>query len=391
MVSDEGGDPETGSPGNAGSASSRAAARSFVDTVPGPTLVCDPASGAILAANEAAATLFGHDRTTLTLMGLTDVGDAPAAVDGTAIETVLEAIGDGEASRFRWDVTTGDRRRRRVEFRVDTAEIAGGERIVASLFDVTERTDAAEGRRSQRRVTDAIASVLPASLFQCTEQGTLARWNERLMATTGYAGEELSGRALVDLFDDEGRERIADALSVVYESGEHAIVEARLLTRSGERIPHRVTVGPVTEAGTVVGAVGVAEDRTEVSLREERLSVLTRVLRHNFRNDLNVVIGFTEQAIEAVDDEELAADLGRVVDTAERLLRLGEASRKVEQLLAERLEPEPVDLATAVDEAVAALPPDLRSIGDIAVDVPPGTTVSAIDRLPDAIGELVDN
>ncbi|OYR83501.1 histidine kinase, partial [Halorubrum sp. E3] len=145
------------------------------------------------------------------------------------------------------------------------------------------------------------------------------------------------------------------------------------------------------DGGEVVGAVGVGEDRTEASIREERLAALTRVLRHNFRNDLNVVIGFTERALESTDDPTRATELQRVVDTAERLLRVGETSRSVERLLADRPAPGPIDLADAVDEALLSLSPDLRRSADIEVDVPDGITVSAIGYLAEAIEELVDN
>jgi len=97
------------------------------------------------------------------------------------------------------------------------------------------------------------------------------------------------------------------------------------------------------------------------------------VLRHNFRNDLNVVTGFTERAIDTVDDPELASELERVVDTAERLLRVGETSRRVERLLADRPAPSRIDLDNAVDEALVSLPSELREGADIEVDVPEGS------------------
>jgi signal transduction histidine kinase len=193
------------------------------------------------------------------------------------------------------------------------------------------------------------------------------------------------------LFDDETRDAVAEALRRVYRDREPADCQATLLTRSGERIPYRLALGPVVDGGEAVGAIGVGEDRTEASIREERLAVLTRVLRHNFRNDLNVVTGFTERAIETVEDPELEMELERVVDTAERLLRVGETSRRVERLLADRPAPGLIDLAAAVDEALVTVPSELREDADIDIDVPEGITVSAIGYLAEAIAELVEN
>ena len=364
--------------------------RSFVDAVPTPTLACDPETRAIRAANAPAADLLDRDRGTLTLMGLADLGEADETVDGDPIGAAVDAARDADGvTRFGWAVS--DAPTRRLELAVRAATVGDREWLIVGLTDVTDRVAAEERLRSQLRLTDAVAAAVPAALFHCTARGTLSRWNDRLAADVGYEGEELSGTALPSLFDTESRDAGADALQSVYGGEGSAECEATLVTRSGERVPYRLSLCPVTDGAEVVGAVGVGEDRTEASLREERIAVLTRVLRHNFRNDLNVVTGFTERAIAETDDPAVAADLERVVDTAERLLRVGETSRRVERLLADRPESRPTDLATAVDEAVAMLPPALRERADVEVDVPAGITVSAVGYLAEAIAELVDN
>ncbi|MFW6316903.1 MAG: ATP-binding protein, partial [Halorubrum sp.] len=303
-----------------------------------------------------------------------------------ALDAALDADG---VTRFAWDV--GSAPTRRFELAVRAATVADREWLIVGVTDVTDRVTADERLRSQLRLVDAVAATIPAAMFECSARGTLSRWNERFAADAGYGGERLSGVALPSLFDDESRAAVTDSLRSVY--GDEATVqcEATLVTRSGERVPYRLSLGPIVDGGDVIGAVGIGEDVTEASLREERLAVLARVLRHNFRNDLNVVTGFTEHAIAEIDDPTLIEELERVVDTAERLLRVGETSRKVERLLADRPAPGPTDLATAVDEAMAALPTELRRRADIEIDVPAGITVSAVSYLAEAIAELVDN
>lgn len=372
--------------------------RAFVEAVPTATLVCDPDTLAIRAANPAAVDLLGHDRGTLTLMGLPDVGETDRTVAGEPVSEVAarashpdgSAPDDARAERFEWDVRIGDPGLR-VDAALHTARIAGGEWLVVGFSDATARVAAANERDAERRLVDALAETVPLALFRCTEEGTLSRWNDRLASDSGYEPAALSGTALTSLFDESTRDAVSEALSRVYRAAEPASCEARLLTRDGERVPYRLSIGPVTDGDRVVGAVGVGEDVTEASLREERLAVLTRVLRHNFRNDLNVVTGFTGRAIESIDDPDLTTELRRVVDTAERLLRLGETSRKVERLLSQRPSPRPVALAPAVDAALESLDPDVWDRGTVEVDVPEGLVVSAVSFLPEAITELVDN
>jgi len=373
--------------------------RAFVEAVPTATLVCDPDTLAIRAANPPAVDLLGHDRGTLTLMGLPDVGETDRTVAGEPVAEVAAEAPDAGSSvpnddartdRFEWDVRIGDPGLR-VDAALHAATIAGSEWLVVGFSDATARVAAANERDAERRLFDALAETVPLALFRCTEEGTLSRWNDRLASDSGYEPASLSGTALTSLFDEATRDAVSEALSRVYRDGEAASCEVRLLTRSGERVPYRLSIGPVTDGDRVVGAVGIGEDVTEASLREERLAVLTRVLRHNFRNDLNVVTGFTGRAIEAIDDPDLTAELRRVVDTAERLLRLGETSRKVERLLSQRPSPRPVALVPAVDAALESLDPTVRDRATVEVDVPEGLVVSAVSLLPEAITELVDN
>ena len=363
--------------------------RAFVAAIPTPALACDPEGHAIRAVNAPAAELLDRDRGTLTLMGLTDLGESETTVDGRRVAAVVDDAGAGAAA-FEWEA--GDHRgRRRLSVSVTRTTIADEQWLLVGLTDVTDRVTAEERLRSQRRLVDAMASTVPAALFQCRSDGTIARWNARLADDTGRDGEALSGTDVTALFDDETRDAVAGALSRVYRERVLGECEATLVTRSGERTPYRLVIGPIVDSGEVVGAIGVGEDLTEASIREERLAVLTRVLRHSFRNDLNVVTGFTKRAREAVGDPELVTELDRVLRTAERLLRVGETSRRVERLLADRPTPGRVNLAEAVEEAIRSLPPELREGADVEVDVPEGIAVSAIGYLAEAIAELVEN
>ena len=369
-----------------------AAVRSFVDAVPSPILVADPDTNAIRAANEPAVTLLGRSRSTLTLMGLTDVGD-PRTRDGEPVAEAFGSVaGSGASTTFEWETRTADGETRWLEVSAHVASIADRDWLVVALADATGRIRSERVARERLRTLESVATTVPTSLFQCDAGGTLTRWNDRLVSDTGYAAGELSGRALPDLFSDPSRSAVADALAEVYAGSDRVECEATLLTRSGERTPYRVTVGPVIGTdGSPVGVVGIGEDRTEASLRDERLAVLTRVLRHNFRNELNVVTGFTRQVKRDVDDPETVAQLDRVLETAGRLLHLGETSRRVERLLANQPTPGPIPLASVVSDALGSVPVELRDRADIETDVSPGLTVSAVDQLSDALAELVDN
>ncbi|MFD1569981.1 sensor histidine kinase [Halorubrum laminariae] len=396
------------------------ALRSVLSAIPTPALACDPETHTICAANSPAVVLLDRDPAALRHLRLSTLADGETASVGettvncdsveSAIDRALDADGatavtiatsaGGPAVDASGSAPLGTNdARRRIELTPRLAAIDGEEWLIVGLADITDRVRAESRLESQLRVTEAIAATLPGALFECTANGTLARWNDQFAADTGYEERELSTTELTSLFiepepngEADGTETsVTETLRRVYRDGEVVDREVTLLTRHGERVAYRLTLGPITDGDEVVGAVGIGEDVAASALREERLSVLTRVLRHNFRNDLNVVTGFTERAIEATDDPQRITELERVVATAERLLRVGETARKVERLLADRPSPQPLDLRETVVEAIASLPAELRERAEIGVDVSDGVTVSAIGYLAEALAELVDN
>lgn len=392
------------------------ALRSVLSAMPTPALACTPETHAIRAANAPAVSLLGRDPAALRLLRLPTLVDGETTVDGDPVGSAIDravdadgaatvAITTGEGNRVAGAPNTaalgaGDSgNRRQLELTPRLTTIDGDEWLIVGVTDITDRVRAESQLQSQLRVTEAIAATLPRALFECTANSTFTRWNDQFAADTGYEGRELSTTELTSLFVDSGpgdgtdtdEASVSEMLRRVYRDGEVVDREVTLLTRPGERIPYRLTLGPITNGTEVVGAIGIGKDVTVASLREERLAVLTRVLRHNFRNDLNVVTGFTERAIEATDDPQRTAELERVVSTADRLLRVGETARKVEKLLADRPNSQPLDLHDTVSEAIASLPAALRDRADISVDVPADVTVSAIGYLAEALTELVDN
>lgn len=52
-----------------------------------------------------------------------------------------------------------------------------------------------------------------------TKNGRLRRWNERVLAVSGYTDKELDGMDVTELFVEEHRERITKSIDDPYENG----------------------------------------------------------------------------------------------------------------------------------------------------------------------------
>jgi len=128
----------------------------------------------------------------------------------------------------------------------------------------------------------------------------------------------------------------------------------------------------------VLGTVVSLREVTERELRKERLAVLNRVLRHNLRNQLDVL----NAHLDALDDDHADA----AIETTSHIARMSDRARTIDQLLSESREPVPVDVVELLRDTVATYD------SPVAVEANDSPTITA-DRaaLEAAIESAVDN
>ena len=122
-------------------------------------------------------------------------------------------------------------------------------------------------------------------------------------------------------------------------------------TVDGAERTYAVTTSPLeTAGGTAVGATVVLQDITAERRREQRLAVLNRVLRHNLRNDLNVVQGYLDIATDRVEEPDLRGMLETASRTTAGVIELGEKARTIESAVGGTGDAASVPLRPLVDE-----------------------------------------
>ncbi|SHH54326.1 sensor histidine kinase [Halobaculum gomorrense] len=154
---------------------------------------------------------------------------------------------------------------------------------------------------------------------------------------------------------------------------------------------YEATTSPIGDhTGRTVGYTVSFADVTERELRRQRLEVLNRVLRHNLRNDMTVVVGNADLLTERVADEHrsLADAIAR---RGRALQRLGEKARDAEAVLADDAAPREIAVAKLCDDLVRRARESYPD-GDVAASVPDGLTVTARAAvLETVLWNLVDN
>lgn len=158
------------------------------------------------------------------------------------------------------------------------------------------------------------------------------------------------------------------------------------LLLDGRRREYAVTTSRLEDsADTHVGYTLVLQDITVERMREQRLAVLNRVLRHNLRNDLNVVHGFLDIAIEEVDDDAVRDHLRTAESKTADVMQLGEKARDIERAIESEGTPVgPIDVASVLGDIVADLR-DRYPSASIDLSAPADLTLRADELLLDRV------
>lgn len=194
--------------------------------------------------------------------------------------------------------------------------------------------------------------------------------------------------SFIDAIHPADRESVTDALSSVATEG--YAEEYRIIQPDGTvRWIYDRGVPVVDETGTVYRIVGIAQDITERKLQSQQLTILNRVLRHNIRNELNVVLGNAELIADEGSDT-ISAYANRITDSATQLHGLAEKHRR----LADRVTAPATNASVAL---VDQLHPSITKIREQFVDasvtatIPEQSEAHTIGQVEFIVYELLHN
>lgn len=203
---------------------------------------------------------------------------------------------------------------------------------------------------------------------------------------TGYPREEVQGETPIGFFDDP--DRYASATEALT-AGDAWQGDVELVARSNRRIPTRCVARRIVDEDVLLGYAFTFHDLTRRQQYEQGIRIFDRVLRHNLRNDANVVLGHLENALDQVAEDEARTAVEDALGGVERLLRRGETARTFSDVFAAG-GPDPLG-DVRIDDAVERAVSDAHASGvTIETDLD-GARVVANDTLVPAVRALVEN
>jgi PAS domain S-box-containing protein len=353
----------------------------LVENAPGAILVLE--DGEIVYANPTATSLFGPG-TDGGLQG-TPLREFVHPSDEASLVGVLENLKASGGpvtvppTRFLID---GDHH----QITITAARIAytEGTATQAVLQDVTDLQEYEEQlTKTFENSNDAILIVDPKAdeILEC---------NPKACEVLGYERSELLATAPSEIHPNE-LEQFRGFIDDVREEDGHRTEELSCRRHDGIEIPAEISGATIQFRGREC-LLAIVRDISDRKRRERRLNVLNRVLRHNLRNDMNVIKGGVTTIGERLSDPDLVDAAARIRERADDLLALGEEIRAVESTIRDSggSETPRVEAASLVLETIDDLRaeyPEAR----IETHVPDRLPVRAEESLSIAVEQVVEN
>jgi PAS domain S-box-containing protein len=235
----------------------------------------------------------------------------------------------------------------------------------AVVVDITPLREAQDALRAERRFVEEALDALQDVFYVVDADGTLRRWNEAMDV-----------------------QRVRTSIATVLDEGADTI-EATLVTKHGHACPYEFRGRRLHGGDDGPRVVGIGRDISTQKERKRQLKTLEQWLRHNIRNDVNVIRGIAENLREGrIEDAE--AGICRIETYADHLLEQADRERRIVEILTNPADPVAIDLCALVERRVAALRERFPD-ADIDLTRADSVVVAALPDLTAAVDELVEN
>ncbi|MFB6182971.1 MAG: ATP-binding protein [Haloarculaceae archaeon] len=137
-------------------------------------------------------------------------------------------------------------------------------------------------------------------------------------------------------------------------------------------------------------ADGLAARERAIREREQRLGVLNRVLRHNLRNEMSVVINYADVIASQADDATLRDAASIISRTGRELAELGHEVRRMEDAMEETDELTRTDLVVVLRNVLEDLQSEYPDV-TLTTALPRSAVVVGVPALELAVENVVEN
>jgi len=347
------------------------------------------ASGEFIYVNDSFAEMLGYDREELLGSHATvPMAEGELERGQRTVQELIESDSrESEVIDMEMETKSGVRITVSINFVVLTDESGTYNGLMGVVRDITER----KARERELERYETIVQTVTEPIYALDTEEQFVRVNDGMVEELGYDREALLGSHVSMVADEDGVRR-QEALIRELEAGDRdrASAELRLEAADGTRRQYDISMAAIRDEGTLETTVVTAHDVTELREHQRQLSVLDRVLRHNVRNKMSIVLGhasdIASQAPPAMVERATA-----IREAATELLELSDSAREFESVFADGARRTvAVDVADVVEDIVEELRLEHPS-ADITAELPERAVARSHETLELALNELLEN
>lgn len=187
------------------------------------------------------------------------------------------------------------------------------------------------------------------------DTGILLNANDRLEQLFGYPVDELRTDRIGEYATSSVEDASDEAVELIRAAadGEPQELELQIERANGEYRWISIYLSRTSIEGETF-VIGQITDVTEYRVREQLLHLLNRVIRHNLRNDMNVLMGYADRIKTAVENDRLEEEIETIRNIATEVGTLSESLDRIEGIVEPNAtQREPTDLLSLVRDCVA--------------------------------------
>ncbi|MGB9934019.1 PAS domain S-box protein [Haloarcula amylolytica] len=279
--------------------------------------------------------------------------------------------------KTRWVQETAE-----VEFDEDGEPESG----IGVVRNITEQVQQTREIRAQKERYESLFNSVSGAVVVTDLDGTVTACNPGFADLFGYESGDIEGEHLSTITDESTD--VERLLETTDSSREALLLNYR--KQSEQVFPGETRSLPLrTHSGDIDGHVVHIIDVSEEQANREQLQVLSRVFRHNVKNDMNVIQGHAE-VIEQQGSNAVLSDAEKILEKSEKFVEMAENQHRITELLIKNAETVDVDLAPTIREAVSDVQTQYPN-ATLQTDLDPNCQASTTREIAEAIRELVEN
>ena len=163
----------------------------------------------------------------------------------------------------------------------------GHEVLQCNIRDITDRRQAEEARLHLA----AIVSSSDDAILSKDLDGMITSWNAAAERMYGYSAQEIVGQPVTLLFPPDRQNELTQIMERIRRGERVDHYETTRVRKDGSQLSVSVTVSPIKNSSTVIGASAIARDITERKALEQQREAFVGLVTHELKTPLTALQG----------------------------------------------------------------------------------------------------